>query len=81
MVKISCKFGKFCSSGLFLPLLLILSTCFVIIVKILANLFILSFDMQKVLLSSVEVMLIFSTVVSPIAENKNVTNELMPYNF
>ena len=71
MVKISCKFGKFCSSSLFLPLLLILSTCFVIVFKILANLFIFRLDMLKVLLSSIEVMLIFSTVVSPIAEKKN----------
>ena len=81
MVKISCKFGKLCSSSLFLPLLLILSACFVIVFKILANLLILSFDMLKVLLSSVEIMLIFSAVVSPITENKIVTKELFPYNF
>ena len=70
-MKISCKLGKLCSSSLFLPLLFILSACFVIVFKILANLLVLGFNMLKVLLSSVEVMLIFSAVVSPIAENKN----------
>ena len=52
-----------------------------VVFKILANLLILSFDMLKVLLSSVEIMLIFSAVVSPITENKIVTKELFPYNF
>ena len=70
MMEISSKFRELCSSSLLLPLLLVLSTCLLILVQVLTNLFILSLNMVEVLLPGIEVVLVLPTVVPPITVNK-----------
>ena len=70
VMEISCELRKLCSCSLLLPFLFILCSRLVMLVEILANLFILGFNMLKILLSGVEVMFVLSTVESSVAKQK-----------
>ena len=67
-MEISCEFCKLCSCSLLLPFLFILCSGLVVLIEVLSNLVILRFNMLKILLPGVEVVLVLSTVESSVAK-------------
>jgi hypothetical protein len=68
VVKVASKLSKLGASGFLLTLLLIHHLFLVVSLERLTNLFILAFNVLKVLFTSVEVMLILARVKATIAE-------------
>ena len=72
MVKVASQFCELSASTLLLPLQLVLSRLLVMTVKVPTHLLVLCLNVVQVLLPRVEVVLVLSTVVASVAEQRKI---------